>query len=158
MAARPICSPDDGDAALAEEIAPLAADQLELQFDARALRLKALRALDQVGIERAGQALVAGDQHQQDALFFAPREQRIFGRVLVAGDGRRHVAQHLAQQRAVGTRGDGAILRTAQFRRRDHLHGLGDLLRVFDRADAPPDIDQTRHWILPLGSPPRSAP
>src|ERR1035437_57657 len=51
------------DGALAEEIAPLAADQLELHFDARAFRLEALRALDQVGIERARQTLVGGDQH-----------------------------------------------------------------------------------------------
>src|ERR1039457_3074768 len=146
----------DEDGALAEEVATLAADQLELDFDAGALRLEALRTLDEVGIESAGQALVGGDEHQQDALFVAPGEQRVLGHALVAGDGRGDVAQHLAQHRAVGAGADGAILRAAQFRRRDHLHGLGDLLRVFDRADAPPDIDQTRHEVVPSGSPPRS--
>ena len=60
-------------AALAEEIAALAADQLELDFDARAFRLEALRALDQVGVEGARQALVGGDQNQQNALFVARR-------------------------------------------------------------------------------------
>src|SRR5450759_547428 len=144
------------DDALAEEIAPLAADQHELDCHARAFRLEALRALDQVGIEGARQALVAGDQDEQDALLGAPREQRVFLLMVVAGDGRRQVAEYLAQERAVGPCPDGAILRTAQFRRRDHLHGLGDLLRIFDRADAPPDIDQTRHELVPLGSPPGS--
>jgi hypothetical protein len=66
------------------------------------LRLEALRTFDQVGIERTGQTFVAGDEHEQDALFRAPREQRIFGGVLVVGDGRRYVAQYFAQQRAVG--------------------------------------------------------
>src|ERR1035438_2477502 len=72
---------------------------------------------------------------------------RVWGLRWVASDGGGDVAQDLAQHRAVGTGADGAILRAAQFRRRDHLHGLGDLLRVFDRADAPPDIDQTRHVL-----------
>src|ERR1019366_5574114 len=52
----------DRDAALAEEIAALAADQLELDFDAGALRLEALRTLDEGGIEGARQALVGGDE------------------------------------------------------------------------------------------------
>jgi hypothetical protein len=47
----------------------------------------------------------------------------------------------------VRARRDHAILRAAQLGRRDHLHGLGDLLRVLDRADAPPDIDQARHAV-----------
>ena len=34
------------------------------------------------------------------------------------------------------------FLRAAQLRRADHLHGLRDLLRRLDRADAPPDIKE----------------
>src|ERR1019366_8396768 len=148
----------DRDAALAEEIAAFAADQLELDLDAGALRVEALRTLDEVGIEGAGQALVGGDEHQQDALFVAPGEEGVLGYGLVAGYGGGDVAEHLAQHRAVGARADGAILGAAQFRRRDHLHGLGDLLRVFDRADAPPDIDQTRHVLRqPLLDPAKPA-
>ena len=35
-----------------------------------------------------------------------------------------------------------AILRAPELRRRDHLHGLGDLLRRFHRADATADVQQ----------------
>ena len=51
----------------------------------------------------------------------------------------------------IRTRRNHALLRAAQFGRRDHFHGLGDLLRVLDRADAPPEIDQTRHSRLSFG-------
>ena len=57
----------------------------------------------------------------------------------VADDGdARAVGQHAAQHTAVWTRPDDAILRAAQLGRRDHLHGLGDLPRVFHAADATP--------------------
>ena len=48
-------------------------------------------------------------------------------------------AQHLSRVR---TAADDALLRLAQLRRRDHLHGLRDLLRRLDRADAPTNVDQ----------------
>src|SRR5947209_13767233 len=40
------------------------------------------------------------------------------------------------------------LLRAAQFRSRDHLHGLCDLLHVLDAANAAPDVDQARHFGL----------
>ena len=39
-------------------------------------------------------------------------------------------------------RADDAIVRAAQARGRDHLHGLGDLLRRLDRADPAADVNQ----------------
>ena len=48
------------------------------------LRRKALAPLDQVGVEGAGQALVAGDQHQQDPFFRPLRQQRICRDAVVA--------------------------------------------------------------------------
>ncbi len=51
------------------------------------------------------------------------------------------VRQHLAQHRRIRTGGQGAVLRAAQLRSRDHFHGLGDLLRVLDAAYAAPNVD-----------------
>ncbi len=39
-----------------------------------------------------------------------------------------------------GTRGHNAILRTLELRRRDHFHGLGDLLRILNRLDASSNV------------------
>src|SRR5271166_1132131 len=41
-----------------------------------------------------------------------------------------------------------AFLRTTQLGRRHHLHGLGDLARVFYAANAPPDVAYVRHWVF----------
>ena len=111
--------------------------------------MKRCAALIEIGVESAGQALVAGHQNQQNAVLRPLRQQRVRPRALVRCHRRRHVRQHLAQQRHIRPRGDHAILRAPQLGRRDHLHGLGDLLRVLHRADAPPDVDQARHARLP---------
>jgi hypothetical protein len=52
---------------------------------------------------------------------------------LPTGRGRLAITAPCARIRA---RGFGRLLRTAQFRRRHHLHGLGDLARRLDRRDA----------------------
>ena len=137
--------------------AAFASDQFQLNGGVPMLRDKTLRRLDQGGVECARQALVAGHEHQQNTPFGALCEKRILAGALIPAGRRRHVREHLPQQRPVWSRGDHAVLRAAQFRRRDHLHGLGDLLRVFDRADAPPDIDQARHG-LSEASPRRNGP
>ena len=64
-----------------------------------------------------------------------------------------HVREHLR----VGTSGQRAFLRTAQFCRRDHLHGFGDLPRVGHAANAAPDVENVCHvsvvglWSLAFG-------
>ena len=40
---------------------------------------------------------------------------------------------------------NNSILRTLELRRRDHFHGLGDLLRVFNRLNTPADIQEIGH-------------
>src|SRR2546428_8097909 len=65
------------------------------------------------------------------------------GGIDAAGQAVQH-ARHLPGARP---RAHHALLGAAQLRRRDHLHGLGDLLRRFHGADAPPDIDQRRHLV-----------
>ena len=103
-------------------------------------------------------AAAAGDERTTENPLLAARpEERVRGRPLVPGCRGRDVGQHPPQQRPVRPRSDHPVLRPPQLRGGDHFHGLGDLLRVLDRADAPPDVDQARHGRLPA-SPPRSGP
>ena len=110
-----------------------------------ALRLLALQeahgGADDVGVEAAAQALVRGDHHEQDALARPLLEQGMGVRVGARG----HAVQDLQHLPGVGPRGEHGVLGPAQLGRRDHLHGLGDLLRVLDRADPPPDVDEGGH-------------
>src|SRR5260370_41907230 len=55
------------------------------------------------------------------------------------------ISQDLAQHGPIGTRRQRPFLSLAQPGGRDHFHGLGDLLRVPHRTDAPPDVNQTWH-------------
>ena len=48
----------------------------------------------------------------------------------------------------VGAGEHGALLRATQLGRRDHLHGLGDLPRVLDTADATPKIEYVCHGLF----------
>ena len=64
-----------------------------------------------------------------------------------------HVREHLR----IGARCQRTILRAPQFRRRDHLHGFGDLPRVGHAANAAPDVENVCHvsvvglWSLAFG-------
>jgi hypothetical protein len=60
---------------------------------------------------------------------------------VVFGGGGSHIVQHSFQHVGVGTGRDCPLLSTAQPSRRDHFHGLGDLLRALDAANAAPDVD-----------------
>jgi hypothetical protein len=148
----------DGDAALAEEIAALASDQQELGRGGLVLFGEALCGFDQVGIECPGQPFVGGDQDQLHVLLRAARQQRIRGDTLVRSGRRCQIGQQAAQSGAVRAGGDHAILRAPQLGGRDHLHSLGDLLRVAHRFDAPADIDQARHARWPRAARRRSGP
>jgi hypothetical protein len=96
--------------------------------------------LDGVGVEAAAQPLVAG-HHKDQRVAVGPRladgEQRVDRGI----DARRDAGQDALHLRRIGTRVDDALLRAAQLGRRDHLHRLGDLLRVLDRADPASEID-----------------
>ena len=53
---------------------------------------------------------------------------------------------------SVRPRGQCRFLRSSQSCRRDHLHGLGDLLNILDRRDAFPDLFQSSHMsVVQLG-------
>ena len=49
---------------------------------------------------------------------------------------------HLISKRAGR---NNSILRTLELRGRDHFHGLGDLLRVLNRLNAPANVQEIGH-------------
>src|SRR6185369_10467717 len=59
-----------------------------------------------------------------------------------------HRVEDLLHPARVGTGREDGLLRAPQLGRRDHLHGLGDLLRVLHAADAAADVDEGRHGSL----------
>ena len=130
-------SPRDVGVTPLEEVAALAPNQFQLDFGLAMLGDKLLRAADHVGIESAGQAAIGRDDQQQNPLLGPPGQQfDLFVSVLL-GRGLRHIRQHALDDLRVGPGRQHAILRAPQLGRRDHFHGLGDLLRVFHRANAP---------------------
>ncbi len=117
----------------------------------RMVRIEPQRSFDQVRIERAGETFVAGKEQQFDPLLFTLRQQRIRTHFRIALRGGCQIGQHVVEQFGVRPGRDHPLLRAPQLCRRDHLHGPRDLLRVLDRADSPPDVDETRHGELRLG-------
>ena len=108
------------------------------------------RPPDDVGVERAREAAVAGHDDEGDgALLFVLAQQGVLQRLVGV---RRQVHHHLDHVDRVRTQRLDAALRATQLGRRDHLHGLGDLARVLDRRDAPADVAQRGHVRL---TPPR---
>ena len=86
-------------------------------------------------VERAAETALGGADDQQMDLILAGAGQKLRPRVDV-GDRRGDVAEHLLHALGIGPRGFGRSLGAAQLRRRDHLHGLGDLLRRLGRGEA----------------------
>ncbi len=79
-----------------------------------------------VGIERAGQTALAGQDNRKDSLLRTLREKRM----LRLGDAPHGRAQHARELFRVGTRGKRRFLRAAQPGRGDEFHRAGDLLGV----------------------------
>ena len=108
--------------------------------------MKLLCRFDDVRVEPAAQALVGGD-HDEQNLRVGTRltlgQQRMSGWI----DTARHAVEHSLHLERERAGANHAILRAAQLRRRDHLHGFGDLLRRFHRADAAAEVKQRRHRL-----------
>ena len=132
------------EAAAAEEVAPLAADQAERDLAARvSLTMNWPAALMTFELKlphsprspvitmSSGRPLRLGRHPQQ--------------RVGILLDARHQAVQHLQHALRERPRGDDAILRALEARGRDHLHRLGDLLRRLDRADPATEVDEGRH-------------
>src|SRR5271156_3546223 len=60
-------------------------------------------------------------------------------------------AEHANYFPGIGSGGEDAFLRTAQLCCGNKLHGAGDLLRAFHRANAPPIIEKCRHRVGLVG-------
>jgi hypothetical protein len=133
---------DDLRPAAAEEVSPLAPDRQNLDRLTLVLAHEGRRGLRQIRVEGPGQPLVGRDEHEQVARVAARVHQRV-PEVLARLRGQ--VCQHLRHLHGEGARRDRALLRTLQLRRRDHLHGLRDLLRILDRLDAPADVEEVCH-------------
>src|ERR1700687_2515926 len=78
-----------------------------------------------------------------------------FTRLWIVNFSSRHQRlQHVGQHLGIRTSRQSTLLRPAQFCRRDHLHGLGDLPRVGHAANAPPDVENVWHGsVVSLQSP-----
>ena len=131
-----------GGIAAAHQVAALAADGFDVDFLVGVAGIDELEGgLEDVGVECAGKALVAADDDEQHALFGAGDEERVAqvaGLGIVDIDAARERLEHAGDHFGVRPRGQRPLLRAAQLGRRDHLHGLGDLPRVFHAADAAP--------------------
>src|SRR5262249_7261932 len=138
----------------AEVVEPLPPDhhQLHIAFPVLAQEHSALA--QEVGVETAAEAAIAGQQDEVDATLLAASQQwmRLLGEP--GDDGR----EHLRELCGVGPRLLGGLLRTAQACSGDHLHGVGDLLRRADRADPLAEVLQAGHQAAKRVSNSLSAP
>jgi hypothetical protein len=84
-----------------------------------------------IGIEGSTQSPVAGHNHDQHSVSRTSAKKGMHGRT----DPMAHPFQHLPHPNGIRPRTEDSILRSFELGSRDHLHGLGDLLSVFDRTD-----------------------
>ena len=122
-----------------EEIPAFAAHADEGNLDTRGLFFpdELHRGVDQVDVEAAAQTPVSGHQHHTDPFHRGSRlEEGVDLRFYPAG----HIAQHHGEGPGIRPEPFHAQLGAPQFRRRDHVHGLGDLLGLLDRPDFAFDI------------------
>src|SRR6266571_383582 len=127
----------------------LAADRAYLDF--LALRFPLLvfseREAEEIGVQRAAQALVGGDDDDADALHRVALDEE---RVPVLGVGVADVRGDIADLLAVGARLAHALLRLPHLGGGDHLHRLGDLPGVLHTPDLHPYFLGAGHQKLPL--------
>ena len=106
----------------------------------------ARRETDRVRVERSRQAAVCRDQDDQALDLGALAQQRM----ILAGQHRSQVGQHLVDALAVRARSERRVLGALELRGRDELERAGDLLDVLDRADPPPDLPLANHGRPPV--------
>ena len=96
------------------------------------------------------------DNDEQNAFLRPSEEERVAevaGGLVVEIDAAAERLKDADDHARVGTGRECPLLRAAQLGRRDHLHGLGDLPRVFHAADATPEIEYVGHGFTLLRRP-----
>ena len=124
-----------------EEVAPFAADGFNVDLPGVVVIDELQRRLDDVRVKGPGKTLIAGDDNYQHPLLFASLEagmDELAGCGVVKINAPLQRLQHAGQHRHVRARVDRPLLSATQLGGRDHLHGLGDLARALDAANAPP--------------------
>ena len=94
-----------------------------------------LGLLDDIAVERTAQPLVGSHHHQQHILELT--HFVVGGLYAVTCI---DIRGNLAQLVGIGPHAHYGVLRTAELRRRNHLHGRSDLLRGTDRGDTGSDF------------------
>jgi len=131
----------------AHRVAPLAADRGHLEI-AGVFRDLAGDETDRVGVQRPGEAAVAGHDHDEAVVLATEvpvRQERVVG----PAEHRREVRDDLVERLAIGAGGERGLLRTPQLGGCDELHRPGDLLDVLGRSDPAPDLALARHCSVP---------
>ena len=95
----------------------------------------------QVSVERTAEAFVAGNQDHQRfaALSFQKVRMHVFLHAALEAD------EDFVQKVGIGATGSGGVLRLLHLGSRNHLHGPGDLSRIFDGFDAAADVAGAGH-------------
>ncbi len=118
----------DGEIAVLEVVGGLAADGDDLDSFPAVRRTKVLFDLaEEIGIERPTQSLVRGDDDHPGPLPFSALQEGV-GIICTS----RNPCQDPRQSVRVGSRLGDRHLGPPKLRRRDHFHGLGDLLGSLD--------------------------
>ena len=95
------------------------------------------RGVDQVDVEGAAQTAVSGHQHQPHPFHLGGLgEEGMDLRLHPAG----HITQHHGKGLGIRPKPFHALLGASQFSGGDHVHGLGNLLGLFDRPYLASDI------------------
>ena len=96
---------------------------------------------EEIGVERAAEAFVGGDEQNAAGFDFALREKRMKRFIHAAAERREHIGHELS----VGAAGQSGGLRLLHLGGGDELHRLGNLAGVFDRLDAAADVASGGH-------------
>ncbi len=120
----------------AQDVIALAADRQDLHRLAFPDQLQSMIAgkADDGRVEATCKTTLTSCNDEKVNLIAAGPGQKQW-RFSIAGIGGGQAGQHLVHAFRVGTCSLGRLLRTAQLRRGDHLHRLGDLLRRLDGGD-----------------------
>ena len=125
----------------AEKVPAFPTHAVERELPVSMLADKVLGRFDDVRIESAAEALVGGNHNHLNPLAAPVLQQRM----RLALGACHEAVQDGENLLGVRPRAHHAFLSATQLGRRDHFHGLRDLLGVFHRADAAANVENVGH-------------